>query len=174
MFLLDFPRLKCYCNLQYLTNKQKTGFVECYVFAVTLIESRPLLFTIHTVHGAVYSRIPLQALKTKPVLGEVIEVDPWGSISGSGQVIRHRYLKDYKCVCLKNNNLVGRYWATIDYYDGGFAQDPEQHKTSNIILMELGDIVALPNNEVLFLDSHFVQETDPKELPYRRNTTYYL
>ncbi len=171
-FLLDFPRLKCYCDLQYLSNRQVKGWVECYIFAVTLIESRSLLFTIHTIDGAVYSRIPLEALKTKKNKGK-LHIDRWGAISSNGTVIQHQYLKDYRCVTIAGE-WTGRYWATIDYLDGGFAQDPEQHKTSHILLMDTGDIIVCANNEVLFTDEHFVIKQSKNLKNYRRNTQYYL
>lgn len=170
--LIDFPRLKCYCDRRYITNYEQRGYVECYVFAVTLLESRPLLFTIHTIDGAVYSRIPLEALRMKK-RPSILLADKWGAISSYGQVVQHQYLKDYRCKWLINQEE-GMYWATIDYIEGGFAHDPEQHKTSNIILMDRGDIVALPNNEVVFLDNHFVNKGSEERLrQYRRNTQYY-
>ena len=174
-FLLDFPRLKAYCAKPFLTDGQDQGWKECYIFAVTLIESRPLLFTIHTDDGAVYSRIPLQTLRwevNEKSSYSPVYTDQWGAISGNGTVIQHTYLKDYVCELFKHGNIRGRYWCTIDYYSGGFAQDPEQHKTSNIILLNTGHIVAVPNNEVIFKDDHFVQEKE--KMQYKTNKQYYF
>lgn len=170
MFILDFPRLHAWIDLQYLTNNEKQGRVEGYVFAVTLIESRPLLFTVHLVDGAVYSRIPLDAIAWKKEPKEN-SFDRWGAISSHAQIIQHAYLKDYQCE-LRSRKYGARYFCTIDYLDGGFAQDPEQHKTTNIMLGDRGNILALPNNEILFLDDHFT--TKQKNLPYRRNKTYWV
>jgi hypothetical protein len=168
-FLLDFPRLKVFVNRDYMTDGAGQGREEAYVFAVTLLESRPLLFTVHTEFGAVYSRLPIQALawKDKP---RDNSYDMWGAISGNGTIVQHQYLKDYH-VYVSKYKAQGRYWCTIDYYDGGFAQDPEQHKTTNIILANSGAILAVPNNECIFEDDHFMKRS--KNLTYRRNKTYY-
>lgn len=168
-FLLDFPRLKVYVNRDYMTDGSGNGREEAYVFAVTLLESRPLLFTVHTEYGAVYSRLPLQALawKEKPTDNSY---DKWGAISGNGTVVQHAYLKDY-LVQVPYFKAHGRYWCTIDYYDGGFAQDPQQHKTANIILADSGAILAVPNNDCIFRDNHFTKYV--KNMSYKRNTKYY-
>lgn len=173
-FLLDIPRFKAYIDRQYLTDGKGHGREEAYVFAVTLIESRPLLFTIHTVYGAVYSRIPIEAIAWKPKPTNN-SIDRWGAISGNAQVIQHRYLKDYYATIPKYKTR-GRYHCTIDYYDGGFAQDPEQHKTTNLLFGDDGAIYALPNNEIIFHDDHFTNDSNPKTLAsqYKRNTSYYV
>ena len=169
-FLLDFPRLKVFVNRDYMTDGSGAGREEAYVFAVTLLESRPLLFTVHTEFGAIYSRLPIEALawKVKPTDNSY---DMWGAISGNGTVVQHQYLKDYR-VNIPKYKTSGRYWCTIDYYDGGFAQDPEQHKTANIILAESGAILAVPNNECYFMDEHFTKAV--KNVSYKRNKKYYL
>lgn len=171
MFLLDTPILKVFVDPQYVNGGDVVKpRIEAYLFAVTLLNNRPLLFTVHTVHGAVYSRLPINALswKERP---QDNSYDKWGSISGSGQIIQHAYLKDYRCQIGKEP---GRYYCTIDYNEGGFAQDPEQHKTSNIILMDKGGIWIVPNNEVLFTDDHFIRPVkNVKDLPYRRNKVYW-
>lgn len=173
--ILDIPRFKCFIDVKYLTDGKSSGFVEGYCFSVTLLESRPLLFTVHTIHGAVYSRIPIQAIyhqipENTLNLLESKKLDPWGAISSEGQAICHQYLKDYETLYLKED-IKGVYKFTIDYFNGGFAQDPEQHKTSNVLFLDNGQIAAIPNNFCLFLDGHFT--TSVVDLPYKRNTQYY-
>jgi hypothetical protein len=174
--ILDFPRLKVRIDKSFISNGE--GFEDGYIFAVTLLENRPLLFTVHLESGAIYSRLPLKAFENKLyehmelTETELENVDPWGAISSFGQVIKHEYLKDYAVKVRNGESFInGMYWATIDYMEGGFAQDPEQHKTSNIILLENGQIGAYPNNHCLFVDRHFTKE-DP-ETQYRRNDEYF-
>lgn len=171
--ILDIPRFKCWVQQAYLSNNEQNGFVEGYCIAVTLIENRPLLFTVHTIGGAIYSRLPIYAVNHEPMLAEhPLRPDTWGAISSNGQVIAHQYLKDYRTVVtIDGEKFEGIYKFTIDYFDGGFAEDPEQHKTSNIIFLENGKIAAVPNNQCLFLDSHF---TGPDDTKYKRNTTYFM
>lgn len=169
--ILDLPRLKVWVNLRYVSND--CGYGAAYLFSITLIESRPLLFTVHFDDGAVYSRLPIEAIKydiPKKNEPKGKPLDPWGAISDHGQVIEHAYLKDYR---VKTANGFGRYYCTIDYFYGGFAQDPEQHKTSNLIILDSGHLTALPNNFCLFLDSHFT-DNQAKTRSYRRNSLYFV
>ena len=168
---IDIPRFKCFVNKLYLTNQEETGLVEAYCFAITLIESRPLLFTVHTVDGAIYSRLPLNALKwhkTDFKEHPLKHVDPWGAISSNGHAVAHSYLKDYG---IKTIFGVGTYMFTIDYFDGGFAEDPEQHKCSHMIQMRDGYFFAFPNNMCWFLDGHFTNPIPGTD--YKRNDIYF-
>lgn len=167
--ILDIPLFKCFVKQDYITDDFDDGFTEAYCFAVTILESRPLLFTVHTIDGAVYSRLPIWALVTTKYHVQVTpkQLDCWGAISSVGGVIEHKYLKDYK---VKIGEKTGKYAFTIDYFDGGFSQDPEQHKCSHVVFLDDGTIGAFPNNMILFLDDHFVE---PTGLKYRRNKNYY-
>jgi len=175
-FILDIPRFKCWVKKEFLTDFQERGFTEAYAFSVTLLENRPLLFTVHTVDGAVYSRLPIWALTHTDPSSSPLEdlkcLDPWGAISSFGQAIEHKYLKDYYVEALiQNESLPARYLFTIDYCHGGFAQDPEQHKTSNILALDCGLFAILPNNMCLFLDRHFTNGKQPSG--YKRNKEYF-
>lgn len=175
--ILDIPRFKCYTKSEYLSDNQVAGkYIEAYAFAVTLIESRTILWTVHTIDGAVYSRLPTKAIFHQiPEKEENFKHDIFGAISSDAQVVEHQYLKDYMVEVLQEDGtqLRGVYKFTIDYFTGGFAQDPEQHKTSNIIFMDNGHIFIGPNNMLLFKDTHFTKESGKEDLLYRRNSTYY-
>lgn len=171
--LIDLPRFKCYIQKSFLTNSRESGLIEGYCFAVTLLESRPLFFTVHTIEGAVYSRLPIQALAHTPNVTADLkpeDLDPWGALASSGNVVQHAYLKDYS-VRRVSTSIEGHYWATVDYDIGGFAQDPEQHKTSNIIMLRNGQIAAWPNNWCLFTDEHFTDKI--VKTKYSRQTKYW-
>lgn len=172
--ILDVPRIKCFVDRSFLTNDELAGLEECYLFAVTLIESRPILWTIHTIYGAVYSRIPTWALRcgksndTPLTPKGISDVDQWGAISSEAQIISHQYLKDYE---VSFKGMKGRYLFTIDYFGGGFSEDPEQHKTTNIIAGYDKLFYCLPNNECVFKDKHFTNDLKPDH--YRRNQNYF-
>lgn len=178
--IVDIPRFKCYVDGDYLSNDIDGSFVEAYCFALTLIESRPLFFTVHTIDGAVYSRIPILAIRQVynhdeyecPTSKEyqMKDLDQWGAISSNAQCIKHEYLKDYSVDCFHLKEK-GMYWCTIDYEGEDFSQDPEQMKTTNIIFLDNGFVAALPNNHIRFYDRHFTK--DKVEFPYRRGQEYY-
>ena len=172
--ILDIPQFKCFVKSEYVTNNTVKGeWIEAYCFAVTIIESRTLLWTVHLIDGPVYSRLPTKAIVHKIPEAEATHAfDVFGSISSHGQVIAHQYLKDYKVYALiDGREWPGTYKFTIDYFEGGFAQDPEQHKTSNVIFMDSGFIFIGPNNMCLFHDTHFTN-AETREI-YRRNSRYY-
>jgi hypothetical protein len=181
--ILDIPRFKCLVRSEFLSDGKETGYIEAYCFAITLIESRPLLFTVHTEHGAIYSRLPIYAIEQRlfynPQMGKYFKeeddkakLDPWGAISSKAQVIKHQYLKDYEVQTIGGVKALGVYWCTIDYFGEDFSQDPEQHKTTNIIMLYDGHIAAMPNNYCLFKDRHFTSK-EKSNFPYQRNEIYY-
>lgn len=175
---INVPRFKAFINTKFLGNSN-LNYIEGYIFAVTLIENRPLLWTVHTIDGAVWSRIPTWAIKWEHketmLNGEYMDADIWGAISSNGHAIVYDYLKDYQVFITKDNSVFsGMYKFTIDYFDGGFAEDPEQHKTSNIIFLDNGQVVSVPNNFCLFKDKHFTTDEDaPLSVDYKRRSIYY-
>jgi hypothetical protein len=170
--IIDLPEfIHCEVNLEFVSNKK--GFEECYIFAVTCIPSRTPLFTIHTINGAVFSRLPLWAFRqlgsknSDPVTSELV---PWGCVGSKAVAVKHSYLKDYE---VETTFGAGRYLMTIDYFDGNFSEDPEQHKTHNIIAMYSGLFAAMPNNYCTFFDKHFINKiTDTSH--YKRQSVYHL
>ena len=177
--ILDLPEpIHCHVLQEYLTNGAENSVEECYIFAVTALENRTLLFTCHTENGAVFSRLPIWAFRTKDYTdaGEDLDLEtlcPWSALGGNASIIKHRYLKDYEVKCKIGDEFVaGRYLFTIDYNEGLYAQDPEQHKTHNVIELDSGFYAALPNNFCLFEDSHFVKSA-PKSSHYARNEIYF-
>jgi hypothetical protein len=74
------------------------------------------------------------------------------------------------------NKRTGSYLLTIDQEGGGWAEDPEQHKTFNLGFYDSGQLFALPNNFAQFLDNHFVSKDiiSGDSVPnYARQTTYW-
>lgn len=183
--LLDLPTpIHCKVRLSFVTNREQMGLEDCYVFAVTILENRTLLFTCHTENGAVYSRLPIWAFQHDNFnpeidhvrslnVGNIMSLCPWGCLGYDASIIEHAYLKDYEASCkIEDQFFDGRYLFTIDYNKGLYAQDPEQHKTHNIFELETGHYCALPNNHFKLEDSHFTNK-DTNCAHYRRNEIYW-
>lgn len=169
--LVDIPFIHTNVRLEYVTNNEQTGLEEVYLFAVTCISGRPPLFTCHTKNGAVYSRLPLEAFTDNQNTNADKDLVPWTCLGEKAFVIKHEYLKDYE-VLIPSLKMTGRYLFTIDYYDGNYSEDPEQHKSHNVIELEDGRYTAMPNNYCVFKDKHFTnKDLDYKH--YRRQTTYW-
>lgn len=167
--LRDCPYLKCLVRKEYLHDFELGlgEYEEAYAFAVTGIINRPLLFTVHLESGAVYSRLPIQALVTSACEDSYTleQLMPYGVIGNRIEVVQHAYLKQYEVTTPLGD---GVYQFTVDQFDGGFSEDPVQHKTMNVVALHSGHIGAWPNNMCRFLDGHF---TVNMEVGYRRQST---
>lgn len=133
-------------------------WIKCYIFMVTALPNRPLLFSCHLENGAIYSRLPIDAFSPKPTdtMASVCEVSNcqlWGNLGNDIEVIKPTYLKDYE---VKSKERIGRYLFSIDYLNGMFSEDPEQHKILHLIEFDTC-YNLLPNNELLFIDKHFTE-----------------
>jgi hypothetical protein len=174
--IADLPEfIHCKVRKVFLTDNEKDGLEDCYIFAVTCIAGRPPLFTCHTENGAVFSRLPIEAFWTNDWAKKVPEayLCPWSCIGSRVHVAKHSYLKDYQVMCTLGEQLMnGRYLMTLDYFDGNFSEDPEQHKTHNMIELVSGQICLLPNNKVVFEDKHFTKQ-EKKLGHYKRNSRYF-
>lgn len=170
MGIIDIPFTRAFVANELILGSE--GWTPCYLFAVTPLLNRPLFFTIHTEHGAVFSRVPLKFLRhnVNPPRGALPEEEPWGSLGERVSVIQHAYLKDYEVQTKMGAS--GRYLMTFDFLPGGhFEEDPEQQKSMNLLALTGGSFALLPNNECLFLDKHF---TGKQEWPrYKRNQEYF-
>ena len=170
--IIDCPYIKCFLRLEFVHDlKSHHGlFEECYIFAVTGIMNRPLLFTAHLESGAVFSRLPIHAfcfVESAPIR-TIEELMPWGCVGNSIQIIQHAYLKNYE---VETSIGPGRYLFTVDQFGGGFTEDPEQHKTMNVVELYDGNLAAMPNNKCRFFDTHF---TVKKESTYTRQTSFWV
>lgn len=161
MFIADIPYLKCFVRKEYLRNLEDSHgeYIEAYAFAVTSMPNKPLLFTVHTVDGAVVSRLPMSALVEKPCEPMDLRIlQLWSCLSANVAVIEHAYLKNYKMKVMMKDGKIHKanYLWTLDSRSTGFSEHSDQHKTFNVGWLDSGQLMAQPNNRCLFLDSHFV------------------
>lgn len=158
---------------KYLTDSKEEGFVDAYLIAARCLASRAILFTVHLENGAVYSGLPIEAIygkwsvDTKDSL-ETTALQPWSCLEGA-QYISYTHLAHYDVLCTTLQRS-GRYIGTIDYNGAGLAQDPEQYKSHNLILPDLGQLMAMPNNYCLFKDEYFTNDT---EIALKRNRVFW-
>jgi hypothetical protein len=156
--------------------KGKEGTTDCYIIAVSTLLNRPHLFTIHTIDGAVYARLPISAFRhdnidlIKDLTGVYNSIlDEYGVISEKSQVIKIDYLKDYEPYVI-DLKTTGRYIFSIEPVEGAFAEDPEQSKLIHFIELKNGYFGLFPNNKLRFTDNYF---TEPSGDSYVRNTKYF-
>jgi len=167
METLNLPFFKAKVRSEYLHDLESGHgeYEDCYVVAVTVLLNRPLLFHVHTTKGALYSKLPLEAICHLKC--DKKEIHEWGALGNKAGILEISYFRNYN---VKTKHGIGRYMFSIDFFDGGFSEDPEQQKILHFIELDSGHYTTASNNECLFLDAHF---TTGGAINYKRNTHYW-
>lgn len=181
-FVAEVPTIKVFVKESALTqDPSNTKLVEGYLVSVHARYGRPLFFTVHLETGALWSMLPISAILCDRfgatfetlLVREVDILQPYSCLEGPIAVIAPQYLRNYEMeVRIDGEPQSANYLFTIDYAGTGMAEDPEQYKSHNIVVLSDGHLAALPNNYCLFIDNHFTGKelTYPK---YKRSNKYH-
>lgn len=180
-FTVDIPSLLVKVDKEFLGIRPELGEDKCenaYLIAVTSIFGRPMFFTVHLESGALFSRLPITAIKCDRFNEidyrshlSIEKLQPYSCLNGEIQYISYKHLKDYQVSArIGRRYFCGNYLFTIDYSGKGLTEDPEQFKTHNVVVLSNGSLAALPNNYLLFKDGYFTKGECPK---YRRMIDYW-
>ena len=172
----DIPHFEVLVRKEFLYN-QESGhgeFESGVCFAVSSITNRALGFHVMLDNGAIFWRLPLNALvcdESAPVR-QVGEAQFWDNISYNITVNKFNYIKDRACnfKIRTGIQLRGTYMFTIDYAESEYAESANEHKCSHIIRGDDGNFYSMPNNRVLWEDSSRIT---PKIPDYKVNTHIY-
>lgn len=176
----DIPPRKVWIPHQFL-GIDRGGLAHGYAFAVQSIKGRALSFHVLLQSGAHYRQVPLHWLLHKErdnFLGYSLPLlQLWDCYSYRPIVTAFDFLKDYSCNAILKDKTVepGQYWCTIDWLpdsetQAGYVLQPDQNKCAHLILLENGQIAALPTNRVAFRDAFFIG-SDPHPETYGYKTT---
>lgn len=168
----------------YLGGVSRLEYEIAYLVAVKAQNNNALGFSVHLESGALFSNLPIEALRYddgRPDFNPVINLgneilQPYSCIDGDVQFIQYEYLRSYSGYGRFGTEIKPiRYLFTLDYCGTGFASDPEQYKTHNIVYIEdeSKHLAALPNNYCLWLDKHFTNNKECVFPPYKRGTIKY-
>jgi len=170
----NIPSLHCYLRREFLYDMEDHHgeYEECYAFSATSIRDWALMFTVVTVRGAQFTRIPLHAVCTKKheVHIPLENLQLWNMFSYRFSVCRYDFLRSARArVFLKDGSMhYGSYKWTIDWFsdepdlDTSFAEVPEGHKTGHLIELDCGCFAFQPNNRIYW--SHPDWATHPFRL----------
>jgi hypothetical protein len=174
----NVPATRCLVRSEFLHNLEahRNEYTEAYVFGVSALRNRALGFHALLETGAVFWRLPIHALTTKPFAPVALEdMQLWSCLSSTIHVIQYAHLKEMQVdVRLPGVTARGEYRFTIDFFpdrdlDTSLAEVPDQHKCAHIIALDDGPFCALPNNRVIWLDESFVRPS-AAPLGYKTNT----
>ncbi len=182
MFIQNLPAINVKVCKTFLTDGQEQGLEDAYLVAVKSIPGRPLLFTVYLDTGASWSGLPITALycdRFNPIHYDkepytIQECQPFSCLEGDINVITYDLLKNAEAkIKIKGEAVKANYLFTIDYLGEGLAEDPAQHKTHNIFVLDTGQLVAYPNNMILWQDGYFAYK--PHDYPkYKRTNKYWM
>lgn len=174
----DIPPLKVWIPNEFL-GLERGGLSHGYAFAVQSIKGRALAFHVLLETGAHYRQIPLHwilHLNRYDFIGYSLPLlELWDCFSYRPIVTVFDFLKDYSCdAILKDKTKVSAsYWCTIDWLPdsddkAGFLLQPDQNKCAHLVLLENGQIAALPTNRIAFKDGFFIGNTpEPESQGYK-------
>lgn len=177
----DFPNTVALIRDEYLYDLHDGhgDFTPVYVFGLTSIEGRALMFLVMTDGGAIRDHVPISAITSEkhPQHMPLDNHELWNSFSYHVAVHEFSFLKGLRCqVKLRDKSVHwGTYVATADWYGNRISEDPGEggHKSAHVVQLDCGCWVAQPNHRVLWRESSFV--TKPLSWsgplpPYKTNT----
>lgn len=163
----DIPPLKVWIQSQHLTEKANE-LEHGYAFAIQSYKGRALQFHVLLESGAHFRHIPLHWLIHNIGAGSTNQLSLpllqlWDCFSYRPVVTVFDLLKGYQCDCILKDEDVqqGTYWFTVDWLpdsdaESGFLLQPDQNKCAHVVLLDNGQIAALPTNRILFKDAFFI------------------
>lgn len=164
-FLVDTPYISAYVRNEFLFDEQHghNEFTQCIIFGFRAEPARVPMFQIMLQNGAQWARVPIHMLVSKPC--EVLPLEQcvlWDNFSRHCTVHEFSFLKNHRVNCLGRDKIIrrGTYLFTIDWCDGLWSEVSDQHKNHHIIQLDIGQLVAYPNNRCIWTDPSWITVTD--------------
>lgn len=159
----SIPPIEGYVRCEFMRDHEDMHgeVLPCVAFAVSSIPGRVPCFHILMEDGAVWWRMPIHAIVTKPDAPVVRLQDLvlWDCFSYHVSVNQFTFLQNLavKYRTAKGGWEWGRYRFTLDWASGGgesadpfgFAESPGNHKCGHIIERTDGTLACQPNNRML-------------------------
>lgn len=183
----NFFPLKVFLRNEYLYQGTKGHgeFTPGVVISVRCMPGQAALFQVLLENGVLRDKLPSHALLTEPkspnpdLPFHYLQI--WNCFSYNFTLIHLSYLYDTPVeVYMKDKNFYkGNYYGTINWGSNDFntdlslAEDPLEHKSHHIILLENGQIALQPNNRIKWFEPSFVTKPFPEKPDYLVNKDYY-
>lgn len=135
-------------------------------------EGQMLMCHVMLETGAHWSGIPLHALSTTEYFFAPDLVMPWYAMGEQIIAVQLPYLEGLEAKDKHHNN--GRHTGIMIDWADGYSRYPQEHKPLNLITLDSGPFVLMPNNYVVYKDKHFINDKRKDELTkYKRNEQVY-
>jgi hypothetical protein len=174
--MVNVNSVKVLINERYLTQRKKGGFQQAYLLAVDCRPNDIIRFTVLLETGAIWSGLPIEAIWcdkfneiNKKLEKRTDTLQPFTCLESPVTVVEYGLLKNAE---LGTKLGIAYYLFTINYSGVGLAEDPEQYKTHNVVVLQSGQLAALPNNHVVSKNGWFNSNKSTKN--YKRSNKNYF
>jgi hypothetical protein len=183
----NFFPLKVFIRDEYLYQGKKGhgSFSKGVITSVRCMPGQVALFQVLLENGVMRDKLPSHALLTEaktpnPDLPfHYLQI--WNCFSSNFTLMAINYLYDTRVsVFMKDKQWYdGSYYATINWAENDrdcdltLAQDPMEHKSHHIILLDNGQIALQPNNRIKWSEPSFVTKEFPSKPDYLVNNEWY-
>lgn len=149
----------------YIYNKPTGAYVPAVWFGVSSHPGRSIGCHVLLENGATVIDLPLVALThldSAEKHPDIEEAVAWDAFGWDVQVYEPQYLSGLSVEMLKECHRetlgTGDAWFAIDWIKNGWSSYPQQHKWLWIVAGEDGNLYAMPQDRVLFMEASFTDE----------------
>lgn len=161
--LLSIPEFKVIVRTEYLYNLEshQGETVAGLAHSVKAMAGRALGFNVLLESGACFWNLPVSALLFKKLdkpLFELDELELWDCLDDKVCVEIIKFLQYKRCTVKMKSGIImpARYLMTFDWWDGAWAQMPDEHKCYHLLEIDNGQLVLYPNNHIIWHDQTIV------------------
>jgi hypothetical protein len=161
--LLSIPEFKVIVRAEYLYNLQSHHgeTVAGLVHSVKAMAGRALGFNVLLESGACFWNLPVSAFLFKKSEGPLFELDElelWDCLDDKVCVEIIKFLQYKRCTVKMKSGIImpARYRMTFDWWEGAWAQMPDEQKCYHLLEIDNGQMVLYPNNHILWHDQTIV------------------
>lgn len=162
----DIPPLKVWIKGSCLGSQEE--YEHGYAFAIQSYKGRALQFHVLLESGAHFRHIPIHWLLHHTGSSDDCSIpldllQLWDCFSYRPVVTVFDMLSGYQCdaILKDKSSHSARYWFTVDWLPDsdtkpGFLLQPDQNKCAHVLLLDNGQVAALPTNRLTFKDAFFI------------------
>lgn len=176
----NFYPLKVWVRDEYFYQGKngKGNFTQGIIISVRCMPGQAALFQVLLDNGVLRDKLPSHALLTKPELPNpdlpFHYLQLWNCFSYNFTLIKLNFVSGGPVeVYMKDKKFYsGKYFATINWgsndinTDITLSEDPMEHKSHHIILLNNGQIALQPNNRIKWSEPSFVTKPFPEKPDY--------
>lgn len=176
----NFYPLKVWVRDEYFYQGKngKGNFTQGIIISVRCMPNQAALFQVLLDNGVMRDKLPSHALLTKPELPNpdlpFHYLQLWNCFSYNFTLLKLNFVSGGPVeVYMKDKKFYsGKYFATINWgsndinTDITLSEDPMEHKSHHIILLDNGQIALQPNNRIKWSEPSFVTKPFPEKPDY--------